>query len=562
MLSTAIAETSLTIEGIRVVIDSGLQRYSAFDPRSGMTKLQTSKISRASADQRAGRAGRLEPGVCYRLWNEASNRALKDHMEPEILRVDLTPLVLDLAAWGVSEFNTLKWLDLPPEATIKKSQALLTFLGAVDDIGRITEHGQEMAKFPMHPRFAHMILRARENNFAMTALMVAALLEERDILSLPREQMSVDLRLRIEALNHVRNGEMKDAKKIGCQIARAKRILKQVNIWAKHHGLADQYIDLKNVGLCLGFAYPDQIASSRKGQSGAFIMSSGRGAKVQDDDPIAGEKFVAIGSVDKGGANARVFLAAPIELDQLEDNFSDLINDCEVVEWDQRTKTVKAERIRQLLKMPVSVQKITNADPEITKNALIEGIKINGLDVLPWTQNARLFQKRVLLVGDDLPDLSDESLIASLEDWITPYVENITNLDALQKLDIHSILKNMLSWDQQQMVDAQAPTHVKVPSGSNILIDYEQNPPVLKVKLQEMFGAERTPSILGGKVPLAVHLLSPAGRPLQITEDLAGFWNSSYHEVKKEMRGRYPKHPWPDDPLNAQPTRKIKSKIR
>ncbi len=560
VLSTAIAETSLTIEGIRIVIDSGLQRYAAHDLRSGMTRLQTSKVSKASADQRAGRAGRLEEGVCYRLWSEASNRALVAHGEPEIARVDLTPLALDLALWGIKDAGTLKWLDVPDQNSLDKAKELLMSLEALDVEGRITDHGKMISKFPMHPRFAHMITKAKEQNLGMTALMVAALLEERDILRLGPDQRTVDLRLRIEALLHVRDGELKQAAKLGCNVGLAKNILRQVKIWAKRYSVRDNNVMPGKIGICLAIAFPDRIAALRAGQAGSFILSGGRGAILPADDPIATERFLSVGHLDLAGRDARIFLAAPIEQDEIEENFAAQIKEKEVIKWDPQSKTVKTERKRMLQQMPLSTQRLEKPDGEKVKSEMIKGIKSSGIDILPWDKKSRMLRKRASLMEQEMPQFSDEILLNSLEDWLGPYLDNVNSLATLQKLDMYPILKNILSWEQQRQLDELVPTHITVPSGSNIAVDYESDPPALSVKLQEMFGATETPAILGGKLKLSLHLLSPAQRPLQITKDLKGFWKSSYHDIKKEMKGRYPKHPWPDDPLEAPATRKAKQK--
>ena len=564
VLATAIAETSLTIEGIRIVIDSGLSRSAAYDVRSGMTRLITQNVSKASADQRAGRAGRIEDGICYRLWSEQANRALKPYTEAEINKVDLVPLALDLAQWGIDDASSLRWLDEPDKISIASAKELLFSLGALDETKRITKHGTLMARFPMHPRLAHMILKADQLGHGSLALSIAALLEDRDILNLKPELRTADLRLRIEALNHIKNGETKEARYIGCNISAAKNILRQVKIWQRTHRIKDQAMNIDMAGLCLSIAFPDRIGGMRSLGAGSYLLSGGRGAKLRDDDPLIGEKFLAIGHLDKGGRDARIFLSAPISKEHLQEHFFTMIEAEKSIEWDDRNQIVKSEVQQKLGYMPISISKIDKPEPADVKEAMIKGLLKMGLSVLPWDKKSLSLCKRSAMIreycDEGFADLSEKTLRANLENWLGPYLDGISNRANLSKIDLYSILKNILSWEQQQQLERLAPTHIKVPSGSNISIDYDVDPPVLSVKLQEMFGAIETPKILNGKCALSVHLLSPARRPLQITSDVAGFWKNSYPEIKKEMKGRYPKHPWPDDPFLAIATRKLKPK--
>lgn len=562
VLATDIAQTSLTIEGIRVVIDSGLQRSAVFDVTSGMTGLETAMLSKASAEQRAGRPGRLEEGICYRLWSKAADRALKPFDIPEIMKVDLTPLALDLALWGIDDAATLKWLDLPDPAAMGRAKELLQSLGALDDQRRITVHGKTMARFAMSPRLAHMILTAKNHGHGLLALTIAALLQERDLLHLPDNMRTVDLRLRIEALIHVKNGHIKQAKMLGCNIGRAKSILRQISIWQKTHNIADSTLEISKAGLCLALAFPDRIGGQRGGVSSSYLLSGGRGARLLENDPLVVEKFITVAQLDKGERDARIYLAAPVAKNDLEDAFKDLISEEQIVEWDTQSQTVRAVNKKALGKMTLESKKLANPDLDKMRGAMITGIKKMGLDVLPWDKKSLVLRKRAMLIVNNIelefPDFTDHGLLDQLDQWLGGYLQNISSRAALKKLDLHTILKNILSWDQQQLLERLCPTHLKVPSGSNIALNYETDPPVLAVKLQEMFGALETPTILGGKTGVTVHLLSPAGRPLQITSDLAGFWQNSYPEIKKEMKGRYPKHPWPDNPLEAIPTRKLK----
>lgn len=563
VLSTSIAETSLTIEGIRIVIDSGLSRDAFYDTKSGMPGLETKMVSKASADQRAGRAGRLEAGVCYRLWSQSSDRALVPFTTPEIKRVDLTSLLLSLHQWGIRNYNDLRWLDKPEKASIDRAADLLKSLDAISENG-ITELGKKMAAFPMHPRLSHMVSKAAQLNLGSLALFIAALLEERDILALKQDHKTADMRLRVEALMHIKNNESAQARKLGCKIGVAKRVLKQIKQWHRNFRIEETLIEVEKTGLCLSFAFPDRIGALRAGSEGSYLLSGGRGAKLLLDDPLMIEEFLAIGHLDIGAKEARVFLAAPINRDDIEDYFKDQIETRVNISWDDRHKTVRAEEKRLLGKMPLRISKIKNPNKDQQSEALLYGIRKMGLSVLPWDKKSTSLRRRIelLKINNEISeDFSDQWLLDQLEDWLLPYLSDISNVANLSKLNMTEILKNILDWQDQKKLNDLTPTHIKVPSGSNVAIDYDVNPPVLAVKLQEMFGSNESPKIINGKVNLTVHLLSPARRPLQITTDLIGFWNSSYKEVQKEMKGRYPKHPWPDDPYVAAPTKKVKSKV-
>ncbi|NQU30604.1 MAG: ATP-dependent helicase HrpB, partial [Anaerolineae bacterium] len=469
-----------------------------------------------------------------------------------------------LAQWGIDDAAQLKWLDVPDAAGMAQAKDLLFSLGALDQHRRISAHGKIMARFPMHPRFAHMILKSSEQGNGLLALTIAALMQERDLLQLGNAMRTADLRLRLEAVENVRNGEISQAKKLGCNLARAKSILRQIKIWQKTHRIKETPIDVQKAGLCIAIAFPDRIAAKRSGNSTAFMLSGGRGAELMEGDPLASEKFISIAHLDKGGRDARIYMAAPVLKSELEDNFEELITEQQIIEWDNRTQTVKSQNRTVLGKMALGTSKVENPDQDQIRAVMIGGIMKMGLDVLPWDKKTASLRKRVMLlktnIEADFPDFTDEHLLENLGEWLGPYLDNINSRSALKKLDLYAILKNFMTWEQQQQLERLTPTHFKVPSGSNITIDYDVDPPALSVKLQEMFGAVSTPTILDGKMSLSVHLLSPARRPLQITTDLGGFWQNSYQEIKKEMKGRYPKHPWPDNPLEAIPTRKLKSK--
>lgn len=563
VLATSIAETSLTIEGIRIVIDSGLSRNVFYDMKSGMPRLETKMVSKASADQRAGRAGRLEAGICYRLWSQAADRALVPFTTPEIKRADLTSLLLSINQWGVRDFKDLKWLDEPEGVAIDRAADLLKSLEALNESG-ITDLGRKIALFPMHPRLSHMVSKAIELNIGTLALCIAALLEERDILSLKHDLKTADLCLRIKALIHIKNNEINEAKKLGCKISVAKKVLQQIKQWHRNFRIEQTPIDVEKTGLCLSFAFPDRIGALRSGSEGSYLLSGGRGAKLLQDDPLMVEAFLAIGHLDIGTKEARIFLAAPINKQDIEVYFKDQIETQENISWDDRYKIVRAEEKRLLGKMPLHISKIKNPNKDRKLEALLYGIRKLGLSVLPWDKKSTSLRRRVELLkinGEISADFSDQGLLEHLEAWLQPYLINIADVGNLSKLNMTEILKNSLEWQDQKKLEVLTPTHIKVPSGSNVAIDYEINPPVLAVKLQEMFGATESPKIINGKVNLIVHLLSPARRPLQITTDLIGFWNSSYKQVQKEMKGRYPKHPWPDDPFVATPTKKVKPNV-
>ena len=562
VLATSIAETSLTIEGIRIVIDGGLARGPHFDPVTGMTRLATSRVSQAASAQRAGRAGRLEPGIAYRLWPEREQAQLPPYAPPEIREADLAPLLLTLAASGNSDPAALSFLDPPPAAALAQARTLLIELGALDNSSRITQEGEAMAALPLHPRLAHMALRAKARGQGRLAAAIAALLVERDILRAAPQARDVDLRLRIELINE--RGAARDLPpglsldRGGLQRARdaARQIARQLNL------KGDESIDPAEAGAVLALAYPDRIAQSR-GATGQFRLASGGGAELPASDPLAKEELLAVAELDGERKTARIFLAAPLSRAAIEEDFAARIVTSDSIEWDTQSEAVLARRQRRLDALIFDDQPLRDTPPEQVTAALLTGIRTLGLAALSWSRDAESLRARIQFLhrtlGDDWPDLSDAALLASLEDWLAPYLTGITRRTQFGRIDLGQALSAKLDYAQRRQLDALAPTHIEVPSGSRIAIDYAAGDvPVLAVKLQEMFGATATPAIAGGKVPLIVHLLSPAGRPLQVTRDLAGFWKNSYPQVRGEMRGRYPKHPWPDDPLTAPPTARTK----
>ena len=551
VISTAIAETSLTIEGVAIVVDGGQMRVPRFDPNGGMTRLVTLPVAKASAEQRRGRAGRLGPGVCYRLWSEAEHRALPPYAAPEILEADLAPLALDLARWGTRDPNALPWLDPPPAAAYSQAMTLLGELDAVEN-GRITPHGKAMASLPVHPRLAHMMIKGRELGLGGLACAIAALLSERDIL---RGARDADLRRRIEVILGVHD---RDADRGA--IMRVRELTRQLR---RQLSVPEADRALNDAGLLLAFAYPDRVAQRRPGDGRSFRLANGRGAFFPEPEAISGSPYLAVADLDGERKEARIFLAAPLDRADLEEHFAAHIIRQDSVVWDKREQAVLARRQTRFGALALEESKLDNPPAELVAAAQLQAIADLGLAALPWSDAAHHLRRRIAFLRrhqpDQWPDLSDAHLLESLEEWLGPYLSGMSRVAHWQKLDLAAILRDSLAWEQRQALDRQAPTHIEVPSGSRIPIDYENDEqPVLAVRLQEMFGLAETPSLLDGRVPLLLHLLSPARRPLQVTRDLAGFWSGSYKAVKADMKGQYPKHYWPDNPLEAEPTARAK----
>ncbi|MBI2236832.1 MAG: ATP-dependent helicase HrpB [Magnetospirillum sp.] len=562
VLATAIAETSLTIEGVRVVVDAGQMRAARFDPSSGMTRLVTLPVSRASADQRRGRAGRLGPGVCYRLWSEAEDRALPAFTVPEILEADLAPLALDLAQWGVADPASLAWLDPPPAAALAQARELLGELDALDRGGRITAHGRAMARLAMHPRLAHMALKARDLGWGGLAAELAALLEERDVLKAGRGNRDGDLRLRIEA---IRTGEGHGLPIDRGALARVRQAAKE---WRRRLGVkaGEQEGTPADVALLVAFAYPDRIARRRPGGEPRYQLTGGRGAVFAEREPLSAEDWLAVAELDGDRREARIFLAAPLTRADLDAHFAEDMTTVARIEWNHRDEVVLARRQRRLWALVLDDQPLETADPADLAAAMAEGVRDMGLACLPWAAELQSFRTRVAFLARaepeaGWPDLSDDALLASLEVWLAPFLAGITRRAHLARVDLAAALHGLLAWEARRRLDELAPTHVAVPSGSRVGIDYSGEVPVLAVRLQEMFGCAETPRIAGGRVPLLLHLLSPARRPVQVTADLASFWANAYKAVKSDLKGRYPKHWWPDDPLQADPTARAKPRV-
>jgi ATP-dependent helicase HrpB len=565
VLATAIAETSLTIEGIRVVIDGGQSRGPRFDPQSGMTRLFTEPVSLAGAKQRRGRAGRLEPGICYRLWDKAGEGAFKQFSQPEILDADLAPLALDLANWGIHDADALNWLTPPPKAALDQGRNLLRLLQAIDDQSRVTAHGREMAKLPMHPRLAHMVIKGAKSGWADTACNVAALLTDRDIAQRDgRNPVAVDLTLRVSALK----GEPTSLRINRNALSRTKALAKQ---WLRrapkkiHHDPALDLSPDEQIGALVALAYPDRIAERRPGGDSRYRLSNGKGAVLSAEDALRDFPYLAIAVVTGATRDAHIRIAAPIAAATIEHLFENEIQEGETAIWDRQSRSVVARRQKRLNALVLHDIPAENILGDQITAAMVEGIRDMGLDCLPWSKETTEWRQRVLCFRQATgngPDLSENTLLETLEEWLLPYLAGMSRLQHLKSLDMLAILKTQLDWSTIQTMDKQVPSHFTAPSGSSIRIDYSDlTAPVMPVKLQEMFGATETPSIIDGAMALTIHLLSPAGRPLQITQDLHAFWRNIYPQVKAEMKGRYPKHPWPDDPLTAMPTRHTKNKI-
>ncbi|MFB9329802.1 ATP-dependent helicase HrpB [Paenibacillus aurantiacus] len=553
VLSTSIAESSVTVKGVRIVVDAGLSRVPRFSARTGMSRLETVPVSVASADQRRGRAGREGSGVCYRLWTEEQHRMLKPQSTPEIQEADMAPLALELAAWGVADPAELQWLDAPPAAAYGQAVSLLVELGALEPAqpDKPTAHGRSMAELGMHPRLAHMILKAEPLGLGAAACELAALLSDRD----PLRSRSIDVRLRLEALRGKRIAAEADE-------AALRRLQAEAAAWRRELGIRDGGAerDIELTGVLLALAYPDRIGKRRG--DGRFLLSGGRGGAISELQPMSASPYLVAAEMTDGGTDGEIRLAAPISAEQLDEYCAPLIREETEVAWDKSAQAVRARRRVRLGALTLQEGPAQNPDPARVMQALFEGLRQQGLELLPWTKPARQLQARVELMrrhNPEWPDVSDEGLSATLEHWLAPYASGMRSRNDLGRLNMTAIVEGLLSWSERQSLDREVPTHLTVPSGSRIPVDYsDPEAPSLPVRLQELFGLAETPRIAGGKLPITLHLLSPAQRPVQVTRDLASFWREAYFEVKKDLKGRYPKHYWPDNPLEAMPTNRAK----
>jgi ATP-dependent helicase HrpB len=558
ILSTSIAETSLTIPGVRMVLDSGLARASRFDPRRGMSSLVTIPVSRAQADQRRGRAGRTAPGLCFRMWSESDHAGLPEFPLPEIRTSDLAHLALDLALWGSPDGENLSFIDPPPPAHIARARELLAALGAVDPRGSFTPHGSAMAALSVHPRLGHMILKAKEAGWGAAACELAALLEEGGLQTAGNGPLDVAAHLDAfhqESAAARRGGRSVAVERIAAQQERLRE-LAQIG--------GEQHVD-PPYGLLLAWAYPDRIARRRPDLSGWYNMANGASAVLPETDPLTRQEYIAVAEVDGSAlstgpsAVGRIYMAAALERDHLFSAFADELEKVEEVVWDDREKRVQARRLTRLGALIVEESAVIPA-PGQCNAALIEGIRRTGLHCLPWEKEALRFRARaqwIRCLRPEWPGFDDNSLASDLTEWLLPHLDGITRLEQLQRLRLADILRSRLSPLQYRELELLAPAHLTVSSGSRIALDYPAvGHPVLAVKLQELFGMTETPRIGGGTVTVTIHLLSPASRPLAVTQDLRSFWIKLYPEIRKQLRARYPKHPWPEDPFTAEPTRK------
>ncbi len=565
VLATTIAETSLTIEGIRVVVDSGLRRYAEFDPVTGMSRLVTGKVSQAAADQRRGRAGRLSAGHCYRLWSEGAQASLAPQTAPEILNADLAPLALELSCWGAADAARLTWLDPPPAANLAQARDLLRQLEAIDAAARITPHGRALAMAGAHPRLAHMLVKGRELGAPRLACDLAAILSERDVLRAAPGTRDADLRLRVGALRGTLAGALPPGLSVDSR-ALLKAARSAANWRRELSGGAEETADPHEwTGVLVGLAYPDRIGRARGGD-GRYLLANGRGARFAEPQALAKSEFIVAAELDAAEREARIFLAAPIRLADLERHFAAQIADHTEIAWDDREQAVRARHERRLGALVLESSDIRHPDPVAVERAALVGLRQLGLAALPWSKDLRQWQARVRLMlehavpaPEPWPDLSDAALTATLATWAPPWMSGLVRRDHFARLDLNNALRSRLSYAQGTILEREAPTHFVVPSGSRIPIDYlDGEVPTLAVRLQEMFGLRATPSVASGRVPLLLKLLSPAGRPVQITRDLVSFWDRGYYEVKKDLKGRYPKHYWPEDPYTAEPTRRAR----
>ena len=568
VLATNIAETSLTIPGVRIVVDSGLMRRARFDPVTGMSRLETQRISRASAEQRAGRAARTAPGVCYRAWSEGAQGSLAPFTPPEISDADLAPLALELASWGVREAGELRWLDAPPPAMLASARDLLRRLGALDDDGRISAHGREMVRLGLHPRLAHMLLRARALESLPLAAQLAALLSERDLLRADRRNADADIRTRLELLSGQHSGAAADRASLERARRGARDIARQLRPAARTGvsptATASPGSDA-DAGLLLSFAYPDRIGLRRPGGEGRYTLANGRGATFAHAQSLARRDLIVAVDLDDRERDARILLAAPLERKALLQHFAARIRHRESVQWSSRSQCVVARRTLELDALVLEEKPLGEIPVEASRLAMLEGVRELGVEALPWDRDARDLQARIEFMrasgmrDTPWPEVSDAALGATLEVWLTPWLDWVTRREHLVRIPLVAALRAQLTPAQQRALEQRAPTHLALPGGSRLRVDYRgEHAPAVSVRLQEVFGLAETPRLGHAGVPVTLRLLSPAQRPVQVTRDLASFWRSAYAQVRKDLRGRYPKHYWPENPLEAQPTRRVR----
>lgn len=553
VLATSIAETSLTIEGVKVVVDTGFGRMQRFDPKSGLSRLETVQISKDSADQRAGRAGRLSAGVCYRMWTKATHDRLAEHRIPEIMEADLASLVLDMAQWGIVNVTQMSWLSPPPKAHLAQASEVLHQLGAQEN-GRITEHGKQIHQLACHPRIAHMLLLAEEDHSIQLATDVAAVLEERD--PLPREA-GIDINLRVEALRRARknNALGKGFNRIE-KVAESYRKLLRVE---PNNGAVDPF----ETGLLIAHAYPERISCARPGNNAQFQLANGKYAMAGHKDDLAHEAWLAVAHMDTRDGLGKIFLASPLNPKDLRS----LVKEKEIITWDTRKGGLIATKDLRIGNIILQSKPLPSPDPKHLVAALCNALKTEGESLLNFDEDMLQLQNRILSLrkwntSEDWPDVSTSTLLVQTEEWLAPYLNTVKKTDDLKKINLTQALFNHLDYEQQLALNKLAPAKITVPSGSNIQIQYfpHGETPVLAVRLQEVFGLSDTPQINNNKTAVVLHLLSPGYKPVQVTSDLRSFWNNTYHEVKKELKRRYPKHSWPEDPWEAMPVAKGRPK--
>ncbi len=554
VLATSIAETSLTIEGVRIVVDSGMARVPRYEPDLGLTRLETVRASHAAVDQRRGRAGRTEPGVCYRLWDEPQTASLAAYTQPEILSADLSSLVLDLAQWGVTDPATLAFLDPPPAPALKEARSLLHELGALDDGGRITAEGNSLRALALPPRLARMIVDSHRLGAGEEAAEIAAVLTERGL-----GGDSVDLDHRLDQFRRDRSQRAASARDL------ARRWAAQVATSENVAGRGKVDSAESSTGVMLAFAFPDRVARNRG--NGSFVLANGRGASVDQTSALARTPYIAVAELTGTAAQGRILLAAPLALSDIELRFADQIETVDEVSFDRNAMALRARRKRTLHAITLSEAPLALTPSAETARVLADGLITSGLDRLPWSKAAKQWRDRVMFLRkaegeaslNSWPDLSDDALAARREDWLVPALYDKTSLKDLSPGDLSDALMTLLPWELRARLEREAPTHFEAPTGTQLPIDYEaEQGPTIAVRLQELFGLNTHPSIAKGAVPLVLELLSPAHRPVQVTRDLPGFWRGSYAAVRSDLRGRYPRHPWPEDPASAPPTRRVK----
>jgi ATP-dependent helicase HrpB len=544
VLATSIAETSLTIEGVRIVVDSGLARVPRYEPDIGLTRLETVRASRAAVDQRRGRAGRTEPGICYRLWDEPQTASLAPYTQPEILSADLSSLVLDLAQWGISDPTTLSFLDLPPAPALKEANSILQELNALDADRRITAEGKKLRALALPPRLARMIVDSDAFGAAEPAAEIAAVLTERGL-----GGDSVDLDHRLDQFRRDRSQRAASARDM------ARR-------WAAQVASSSLRNDAElSTGVMLAFAFPDRVAKNRG--NGSFVLANGRGAAVEQTSSLARAPYIAVGELTGTAASGRILLAAPISLDEIEQHFAEHIETSDEISFERASLALRARRRKTLHAITLAEAPLALQPSAETARIFADGLIAAGIDKLPWSKSVKQWRDRVMFLrkaeGENWPDLSDAGLVASAAEWLVPALHDKASLKEFSAGDLSEALLTLLSWDLRARLEREAPTHFEAPTGTMLAIDYEaEQGPTIAVRLQELFGLNTHPSIAKGKVPLVLELLSPAQRPVQVTRDLPGFWRGSYAAVRSDLRGRYPRHPWPEDPASAMPTRRVK----